>query len=94
MSAISCKIPTGRKWPRGIANEDFRKFATRCYGLVASRTRLHCLLLYAPHEHSQRLCPRLLAPACARFLTVTDIKGNVGGTCDEGIPSHLGELDL
>jgi hypothetical protein len=38
------------------------------------------LFMYALWQHAQDLCPRMLIMACARFLTVADIKGNAGAT--------------
>jgi hypothetical protein len=35
---------------------------------------------YAPHEHGQHLCHRVLPVACCGFLAVADIKCDVGGT--------------
>jgi len=40
--------------------------------------------MYAPHEHGQHRCHRVLSVACSGFLTVADIKGNVGATRDSG----------
>jgi hypothetical protein len=37
-------------------------------------------LTYAPHEHAQHPCDRVLSVACPGFLTVADIKGDVGAT--------------
>jgi hypothetical protein len=37
-------------------------------------------LMYAPREHGQHLCHRVLSVACSGFLTVADMKGNVGAT--------------
>jgi len=36
--------------------------------------------MYALRQHAQHLCPRVLTPACPGFLTVADLKGNVGAT--------------
>jgi hypothetical protein len=36
--------------------------------------------MYAPHEHGQHLSYRVLSVACSGFLTVADIKCDVGGT--------------
>jgi hypothetical protein len=38
------------------------------------------LFMYALHQHAQHLCSRFLTLACPGFLTVADIKGNVGAT--------------
>ena len=35
---------------------------------------------YAPHEHAQHACHRVLSVACPCFLTVADMKGDVGAT--------------
>jgi len=35
---------------------------------------------YAPHEHAQHPCDRVLSVACPGFLTVANIKGDVGAT--------------
>jgi len=37
--------------------------------------------MYAPHEHAQHPCQRVLCVACLGFSTVADIKGDVGATC-------------
>jgi hypothetical protein len=31
--------------------------------------------MYAPHEHGQHLCHRILSVACSAFVTVADTKG-------------------
>jgi hypothetical protein len=36
--------------------------------------------MYAPHEHAQHLCHRVLSLACPGFLAVADLKGDVGAT--------------
>jgi hypothetical protein len=36
--------------------------------------------MYAPCEHAGHLCHRVLSVACPGFLTVADIKGDVGAT--------------
>ena len=36
--------------------------------------------MYAPHERAQHRCQRVLSVACAGFLSVADIKGDVGAT--------------
>jgi hypothetical protein len=36
--------------------------------------------MYAPHEHAQHPYHRVLSVACPGFLTVADIKGDVGAT--------------
>ena len=36
--------------------------------------------MYAPHGHGQHLCYRVLSVACSRFLTVADIRCDVGAT--------------
>jgi hypothetical protein len=36
--------------------------------------------MYAPHEHAQHLCHRVLYMTCPGFLTVADTKGYVGAT--------------
>jgi hypothetical protein len=36
--------------------------------------------MYAPHEHVQHHCQRVLAVACPGSLRVADIKGDVGAT--------------
>jgi len=38
--------------------------------------------MYAPHGHGQHLCYRVLSVACSGFLTVADIKCDVGATRD------------
>jgi hypothetical protein len=38
--------------------------------------------MYALLQHAQHLCSRFLTLACPGFLTVADIKGNVGATRD------------
>jgi len=38
------------------------------------------LFMYALRQHVQHLCPPVLTSACPGFLTVADIKGNVGAT--------------
>jgi hypothetical protein len=52
---------------------------------------LHTLsLMYAPHEHAQHPCRRVLSVGCPAFLTVADIKGDVGATRD----NLIGELGV
>jgi len=36
--------------------------------------------MYALQQHTQPRCPRVLTLTCPGFLTVADIKGNVGAT--------------
>ena len=50
--------------------------------------------MYAPHEHAQHLCHRVRSVACPGFLTVADIKGDVGAT-REGYcgPQHRQEVE-
>jgi len=36
--------------------------------------------MYAPHEQGQHLCHRVLSVACSGFLTVADIKCDIGAT--------------
>jgi hypothetical protein len=36
--------------------------------------------MYALHEQTQYLCHRVLSMACPGFLTLADIKGEVGAT--------------
>jgi hypothetical protein len=36
--------------------------------------------MYAPHEHTQYLSHRVLSMACPGFLTLADIKGDVGAS--------------
>jgi hypothetical protein len=48
--------------------------------------------MYAPHEHGQHLCHRVLSVACPGFLTVADIKGpprRIGAT--RGLEAARGE---
>jgi len=47
----------------------------------AGQTRVaHTLsFMYAPHEHAQHLCHRVLSMACPGFLTVADIVDTAGG---------------
>ena len=45
---------------------------------VNSRVAPRCI--GAPHEHTQHLCDRALSVACSSFLTVADIKCDVGAT--------------
>jgi hypothetical protein len=47
-------------------------------------------LMYAPHEHAQHPCRRVLSVGCPAFLTVADIKGDVGATRD----NLIGELGV
>jgi len=41
--------------------------------------------MYAPHEHGPHLSCRVLAVACSDFLTLADMKGNVGATRDPAV---------
>jgi hypothetical protein len=41
--------------------------------------------MYAPHEHGQPLCHRVLSMGCSGFLAVADMKGNVGATRVEAL---------
>src|SRR5208282_1207075 len=44
---------------------------------------LHTLsFMYAPHDHAQHACHRVLSVACPGLLRVADIKGDVGATPD------------
>jgi hypothetical protein len=36
--------------------------------------------MYAPHDHAQHPCHRVLSVACPGLLRVADIKGDVGAT--------------
>ncbi len=36
--------------------------------------------IYAPHEHAEHVCHRVLPMACAGSLMVDDIRGDVGAT--------------
>jgi hypothetical protein len=38
------------------------------------------LSMYALRQHAQHLCPRVLALSRPGFLTLADVKGNVGAT--------------
>jgi hypothetical protein len=50
-------------------------------------------LMCAPHEHAQHLCHRVLSMACPDFLTVADIKSDVGATRAIG-PSQFAQKHL
>jgi hypothetical protein len=47
---------------------------------LAPRVAHTLCFMYAPHEHAQHPCHRVLSVACPGLLTVTDIKGDVGAT--------------
>jgi hypothetical protein len=50
---------------------------------------LHALsLMYAPHEDAQHVFHRVLSVACPGFLTVADIKCDVGATRDQEHPDQ------
>jgi hypothetical protein len=51
---------------------------------------LHTLsFMYAPREFAQHPCHRVLSVACPGFLTVADIKGDVGATREFGATLRL-----
>ena len=43
--------------------------------LTDSRVANTLSFMYAPHEHAQHPCHRVLSATCPGFLTVADIKG-------------------
>jgi hypothetical protein len=45
-----------------------------------SRVAHTLFLMYAPHQHVQRVSRRVLSVARSGFLRVADIKGDVGAT--------------
>jgi hypothetical protein len=49
---------------------------------VRSRVAHTLPFMYASHEHGQHLCHRVLPVACSGFLTVADVKCDVGATRD------------
>jgi hypothetical protein len=53
---------------------------------------LHTLsFMYAPHEHAQHRCQRVLSVACPGFLRGADIKGDVGATREVNLQRGLVE---
>ncbi len=48
--------------------------------LIHSRVVQTLVCMYAPHEHGQHLRHRVPSVACSGFLTVADIKCDVGAT--------------
>jgi hypothetical protein len=41
--------------------------------------------MYAPHEHAEHPCHRVLSVTCPGLLTVAHIKGDVGATREKAI---------
>jgi hypothetical protein len=54
-------------------------------GKTISRVAHTLSFMYAPHERAQHPCHRVLFVACPGFLTVADIKGDVGATRVENL---------
>jgi hypothetical protein len=47
---------------------------------MQSRVAHTLCFMYAPHEHAQNPCHRVLSVACPGLSTVAEIKGDVGAT--------------